>query len=136
MKASSLISAVEDVLLQGCALLGSVSREVYSRREDGPHGSSIGAHYRHIVDHFLCLLDGIRTGQIDYDQRRRSPELESSADVALLTTEKLIEEFRNKKFTGMVWQVLDWNEPAINFYKKYPEVQFDGGWINCSITPV
>ena len=30
------------------------------------------------------------------------------------------------------WQVLDWNEPAINFYKKY-KAHFDAGWINCSI---
>lgn len=40
---------------------------------------------------------------------------------------------KEKQFKGMVWQVLDWNEPAINFYKKYPNVQFDQEWINCSI---
>ena len=34
--------------------------------------------------------------------------------------------------TGMMWQVLDWNEPAINFYKKYPTV-FDNEWINCAL---
>ena len=32
----------------------------------------------------------------------------------------------------MVWQVLEWNEPAINFYKKY-KAHFDGEWINCAI---
>jgi hypothetical protein len=32
----------------------------------------------------------------------------------------------------MVWQVLDWNEPAINFYQKY-QARFDAGWINCSV---
>jgi hypothetical protein len=32
----------------------------------------------------------------------------------------------------MVWQVLDWNEPAIKFYKKY-QAQFDAGWITCSV---
>ena len=53
--------------------------------------------------------------------------------IGKLLFDKLIEEFRDKKFTGMVWQVLDWNEAAINFYKKYPEVQFDSGWINCSL---
>ena len=31
------------------------------------------------------------------------------------------------------WQVLDWNEPAINFYKKL-DAQFDGEWINCKLT--
>lgn len=34
--------------------------------------------------------------------------------------------------TGMMWQVLDWNEPAINFYKKY-NTNFDEEWINCNI---
>lgn len=29
----------------------------------------------------------------------------------------------------MNWQVLDWNEPAINFYKKF-EAELDGEWIN------
>jgi GNAT superfamily N-acetyltransferase len=34
--------------------------------------------------------------------------------------------------TGMMWQVLDWNEPAINFYKKYG-AKFDASWVNCTI---
>ena len=47
--------------------------------------------------------------------------------------DKLIEVAKEKKFSGMMWQVLDWNEPAINFYKKYEAVKFDREWINCSI---
>lgn len=31
------------------------------------------------------------------------------------------------------WQVLAWNEPAINFYKKHGAV-FDNEWINCKFT--
>ncbi len=53
--------------------------------------------------------------------------------VGKILFDKLIEECKTKKYSGMMWQVLDWNEPAINFYKKYPEVNFDGGWVNCSI---
>lgn len=34
--------------------------------------------------------------------------------------------------TGMMWQVLDWNEPAINFYKKYG-ASIEGGWYNVHI---
>ena len=29
----------------------------------------------------------------------------------------------------MTWQVLDWNEPAIHFYKKF-NAELDGEWIN------
>jgi GNAT superfamily N-acetyltransferase len=49
-----------------------------------------------------------------------------------LLFDRLVVELREKQFSGMVWQVLDWNEPAINFYKKY-QSSFDSGWINCSI---
>jgi GNAT superfamily N-acetyltransferase len=34
-----------------------------------------------------------------------------------------------KNYAGMTWQVLDWNEPALRFYKKY-NAQLDGEWIN------
>ncbi|MEQ8582046.1 MAG: GNAT family N-acetyltransferase [Marinoscillum sp.] len=34
--------------------------------------------------------------------------------------------------TGMMWQVLDWNEPAINFYKKY-QAHIEDGWLNCNL---
>ena len=46
--------------------------------------------------------------------------------------ERLIEECKEKKFNGMVWQVLNWNEPAINFYKKFNST-FDDEWINGAI---
>lgn len=53
--------------------------------------------------------------------------------IGKLLFDTLIGECKAKKYSGMVWQVLDWNEPAINFYKKYPEVNIDSGWLNCSI---
>lgn len=46
--------------------------------------------------------------------------------------EQLIEEGKKKQLHGMVWQALDWNEPALNFYKKY-DAKFDNEWVNCSI---
>jgi GNAT superfamily N-acetyltransferase len=49
-----------------------------------------------------------------------------------LLFDRLIVEAKEKNLKGMVWQVLEWNEPAINFYKKY-NASFDGEWINCSI---
>ena len=45
---------------------------------------------------------------------------------------RIIEEAKEKNFNGIVWQVLNWNEPAINFYKKF-NAQFDDEWMNGSI---
>ncbi len=52
--------------------------------------------------------------------------------VGKLLFDELIEEAKRKKLAGIAWQVLDWNEPGINFYKKY-NAAFDGGWLNCSV---
>lgn len=54
--------------------------------------------------------------------------------IGALLFDRLIEEVKARGYSGMMWQVLDWNEPAINFYKKY-DAHFDGEWINCSINP-
>lgn len=40
---------------------------------------------------------------------------------------------QERSYSGMVWQVLDWNEPAINFYKKYG-AELDAGWLNASLS--
>ncbi len=52
--------------------------------------------------------------------------------VGTLLFDKLIAEAREKKFSGIVWQVLDWNATAINFYNKYEGVEIDSGWLNFS----
>lgn len=46
-----------------------------------------------------------------------------------LLMDALVQEAKDRKFSGMVWQVLEWNEPAINFYKKY-NASFDPEWLN------
>jgi len=46
--------------------------------------------------------------------------------------DRLIEEARSRQLNAIVWQVLQWNEPAIRFYKKY-NASFDGEWFNCAV---
>ncbi|MBC7744042.1 MAG: GNAT family N-acetyltransferase [Flavobacterium sp.] len=45
----------------------------------------------------------------------------------------LVKEAVIKGYNGMTWQVLDWNEPAINFYKKYSSF-IESGWLNASLS--
>ena len=47
-----------------------------------------------------------------------------------LLFDRTLEVARETKCTGMDWQVLDWNEPAIEFYKRY-KAELDSGWVNC-----
>ena len=40
-------------------------------------GSSIGQHVRHVIEMFQCLMAGYETGLVNYESRRRDPEIES-----------------------------------------------------------
>lgn len=46
-----------------------------------------------------------------------------------LLFEKCVALAAEKDYAGMVWQVLDWNEPAFRFYQKYGATM-DSGWVN------
>jgi ribosomal protein S18 acetylase RimI-like enzyme len=52
--------------------------------------------------------------------------------VGKLLLDALVDRARQEGYSGMMWQVLDWNEPAINFYKKY-NARFDDEWVNVHI---
>lgn len=43
--------------------------------------------------------------------------------------EACLKHCMEKDYAGMTWQVLDWNEPALNFYRKYNS-SLDSEWIN------
>jgi GNAT superfamily N-acetyltransferase len=53
--------------------------------------------------------------------------------VGKLLFDSTVEEARRLKVGGMMWQVLDWNKPAIDFYKKYG-ADISNEWLNCSLT--
>jgi GNAT superfamily N-acetyltransferase len=53
--------------------------------------------------------------------------------IGKLLFDELIRECKREKFSGMTWQVLEWNEPALNFYKKY-KASIDPEWLNGSLS--
>lgn len=46
-----------------------------------------------------------------------------------LLFDRLVETAKERNFARMDWQVLDWNEPAIDFYKK-KGARLDVEWLN------
>lgn len=53
--------------------------------------------------------------------------------IGKLLFDRTVEVSRELGVSGMMWQVLDWNQPAIEFYKKYG-VSISDEWLNCSLT--
>jgi GNAT superfamily N-acetyltransferase len=59
-------------------------------------------------------------------------EAERGKGAGKLLFDRTMQKALEEKCTGMMWQVLDWNDPAINFYKKYG-AKLDGEWVNCNL---
>lgn len=91
MKVSPLIDSAVDILRQGETLLQMLDDENYTRRLPAVFASAIGGHYRHCLDHFQCLLDGVADGEVNYDHRRRDTRVENDREFALEETRRLRE---------------------------------------------
>lgn len=59
-------------------------------------------------------------------------EKERGNGLGKLLFDRTMQQSLDDGCTGMMWQVLDWNEPAINFYKKY-NAKMDYEWVNCHL---
>ena len=70
------ISENIEVLRQGEKLLQHMSDSAYTHPEQPVFDSTIGEHFRHNLDHYLCFLDGLGGACIDYAARQRDPRLE------------------------------------------------------------
>jgi GNAT superfamily N-acetyltransferase len=53
--------------------------------------------------------------------------------IGKLLFEKCMKRASDLNYEGMIWQVLDWNEPAIRFYDKY-QSNYSGEWLNGKLT--
>jgi GNAT superfamily N-acetyltransferase len=53
--------------------------------------------------------------------------------IGKLLFDKIIEVAKSDKVRRLEWQVLEWNEPAIKFYKKYKAI-LDTEWLNGKLT--
>ena len=71
--------------------LVQISNDEYSRPLEVLNQATIGQHYRHILEMFTCLLDGLETGNVNYDNRKRDKQLEENKN-ALIEGIKNIEK--------------------------------------------
>jgi GNAT superfamily N-acetyltransferase len=60
-------------------------------------------------------------------------ENERGHGIGKLLFDRTMQHAVDENCSGMLWQVLDWNEPGINFYRKNYNPKFDGEWLNTSL---
>ena len=90
-----LVVASQDVLIQGLGLLFKIWDTTYSRVAEVPYSASIGGHYRHVLEHFQCVIRGIRSGEINYDARERNLRLETEVTYATIATCDVLRAIKN-----------------------------------------
>lgn len=70
-------------LQQGLDALGELDDEQYTETLPPVFVSGVGAHVRHVIDHFHSFLSGLQNGRVDYDLRQRDPQVERDRHVAM-----------------------------------------------------
>ena len=90
---SPLRDAIAEVLRQGESLLNSLSDGEYTRTLPTVFGSTVGGHYRHCLDHFQSLLQGLDADEINYDHRERNPRIEHDRNFARAETHRILRGF-------------------------------------------
>jgi hypothetical protein len=66
-----------DILNQLGLLISRLTGEEYARPLSCLQENSIGKHVRHMVEFFECLLEGIPSGEVNYDLRKRNLRIET-----------------------------------------------------------
>jgi hypothetical protein len=66
-----------DIFNQLTLLLKQLDKESYSRPLPILSNNTIGKHYRHVIEFFECMIQGLKTDIVDYDNRVRNLLLET-----------------------------------------------------------
>lgn len=86
------------LLVQATEFLEKIPEPIYRAIEEPTFTSPIGAHLRHVLDHYDSLLSGLESGAIDYHTRERDPATETSPARAIERI-RLIEDRLNNDLT-------------------------------------
>jgi hypothetical protein len=89
-----LINSVVEILNQGETLLIEISDSAFTRKLPAAFNASIGAHYRHCLDHFQNLYAAAEDGDLNYDARQRNTLIETDRFAALNATRWLRENYQ------------------------------------------
>jgi len=85
----SLLQANCELLQQGIELLARHDRRTFCAEDAASYGSGIGAHFRHVADHYHSFIAGVESGLVDYDNRKRRTAEESDRRLAIASLDEL-----------------------------------------------
>lgn len=75
-------SSSQTIFAQVIEILNKISDEHFSQPLTVFNGSTVGQHFRHILDFYNCVLIGANHGELNYSNRDRSPSIENNTELA------------------------------------------------------
>jgi len=85
----NLKETVYDVLNQLQLVLEQINLDDYTGKNKSID-SSIGEHTRHIIEFYICLIQGLNSGTVNYDSRQRDKRIESDPDFAISKIKEIL----------------------------------------------
>jgi uncharacterized damage-inducible protein DinB len=96
VSSSSVVTAAVQanlvLLAQGAELIGRLSEGEYNAKVAACFNSTIGGHFRHVIEHYQGVLAALETGDLDYEHRARDTMIETMPEYALGIAQKLQKE--------------------------------------------
>lgn len=90
-----MLSSQLEIVQQAKEFLSSISRADYTIRIRPHFAGSAGAHMRHVIDHYLALMQGHDNGLVDYNTRHRFSDVETDPEVALAAWDEIAQWLEN-----------------------------------------
>jgi len=89
------------VLSEGLKLLTSLNEDQFRAESKPAFQASIGAHFRHVIEHYQCFFDQVEQQHFCYDLRQRNLQLETDLLFAKQSISDLIFFFRHLDLSTM-----------------------------------
>jgi flagellar motor switch protein FliG len=93
---SSIFEITKPILQQLVAATRALTNQEYSTCLPILNGSSIGGHVRHVAELYQCLLNGLDSGIVNYENRDRDKELEQNVQKAIFVLDDICDRISQR----------------------------------------
>lgn len=107
--------------------LSQLTAEQYGQSIAILENASIGQHTRHIIEHFQALIESQETKIINYDNRKRDIEIETSLPFCIETIQQILAELSAENFELSLVQHYSSQSPSPTIINStyYRELMFN-----------
>lgn len=88
-----LTNITSDTLSQLRSVIDQLTKDEYTSKLPILNHSSVGQHVRHVLEFYICLSEGIKSGMVNYDSRTRNQAIENEPNYAMIILEELTSYF-------------------------------------------